>query len=80
MDEFSKPEKVFINVGPPDNPNAKIIRTERRLGLKDRRRLNTYIAKGSLSTLYKKSCCIRQEQLISSYCELFFFGQICFNY
>ena len=44
MDEFSKPEKAFINVGPPDNPYAKIIRTERRLGLKDRRRLNTYIA------------------------------------
>jgi hypothetical protein len=44
MEEFSKPEKVFINVGPPDKPYAKIMRTERRLGLRDRRRLNTYIA------------------------------------
>jgi hypothetical protein len=44
MEDFSKSEKVFINVGPPGNPYAKIMRTERRLGLKDRRRLNTYIA------------------------------------
>ena len=44
MEEISKSENVVINVGPPGNPYAKIIRTERRLGLKDRRRLHTYIA------------------------------------
>ena len=44
MEEFSKSEKVVIKVGPPGNPFAKIMRTERRLGIRDRRILNTYIA------------------------------------
>ena len=44
MVEFSKSEKVVIKVGPQDNPYAKIVRTERRISLKDRRILNTYIA------------------------------------
>ena len=45
MDMSNNSEKVFITVGPPGNPYAKIIREERRLGINDRRRLNTYIAK-----------------------------------
>ena len=44
MEEFSKFKKIVIKVGPPGNPFAKIMRTERRLGIKDRRILNTYIA------------------------------------
>ena len=43
MDMSNNSEKVFITVGPPGNPYAKIIREERRLGINDRRRLNTYI-------------------------------------
>ena len=45
MERTSNSEKVVIKVGPPGNPYAKIIRGERRLGIRDRRRLNTYIAK-----------------------------------
>ena len=44
MEQTSKSEKVVIKVGPPGNPYAKIIRSERRLGSRERRRLNTYIA------------------------------------
>ena len=45
MEEFSKSEKIVIKVGPPGNPYAKIMRIERRLGMRDRRILSTYIAK-----------------------------------
>ena len=44
MEQTSNSKKIVIKVGPPDNPYAKIIRGERRLGNSDRRRLNTYIA------------------------------------
>ena len=44
MDKPKKSEKVVITVGPSRKPYGKIIRTERRFGLGDRRRLNTYIA------------------------------------
>jgi hypothetical protein len=44
MGEFLKSKKVVIKVGPPGNPYAKIMLTERRISLKDRRSLNTYIA------------------------------------
>ena len=44
MDKPKKSEKVVITVGPPNNPYGKIIRPERRSGLEDRRRLDTYIA------------------------------------
>jgi hypothetical protein len=44
MEKFSKSEKVVIKVGPPGNPYAKIMLTERRISLKDRRRLNTYLS------------------------------------
>ena len=44
MEQSPKPEKVEITVGPPGNPYAKIIRTERRKSPLDRRRLHTYIA------------------------------------
>jgi hypothetical protein len=44
MDKINKSEKVEITVGPPGNPFGKIIRSERRYLLKDRRRLYTYIA------------------------------------
>jgi hypothetical protein len=37
-------EKIVINAGSPDNPYAQIIRRERRLDLRDRRGLITYIA------------------------------------
>ena len=43
--------KVVIKVGPTGTPYAKIMRTERRLGLRDRRRLNTYIANDRRSGL-----------------------------
>ena len=33
MEEFSKSEKIVIKVGPPGNPYAKIMRTERHLGI-----------------------------------------------
>jgi hypothetical protein len=52
MEQTLKSEKVVIKVGPPDNPYAKIIRRERRLGSRERRRLNTYIVndrRGGLS-------------------------------
>ena len=44
MERTSNSEKVVIKVGPPGNPYAKIIRGERRFGIRDRRRLNTYLA------------------------------------
>jgi len=44
MSKSRKLEKVVIMVGPPDNPYGKIMRTERRLGSRDRRKSNTYIA------------------------------------
>lgn len=44
MDKAKKSEKVVITVGPSGSPYGKIIRTERRLGSGDRRRLSTYIA------------------------------------
>ena len=43
MDKLKKYNEVVITVGPPGSPYGKIIRTERRRGLEDRRRLNTYI-------------------------------------
>ena len=43
MDKPKKYKEVVITVGPPGSPYGKIIRTERRRGLEDRRRLNTYI-------------------------------------
>ena len=44
MAKAKNSEKIVIEVGPPGTPYAKIIRTERRLGLADRRKFNTYIA------------------------------------
>ena len=44
MEPNPKPVKVEIIVGPPGNPYAKIIRTERRKSPMDRRRLRTYLA------------------------------------
>jgi hypothetical protein len=44
MDKVKKSEKVVIAAGPPNNPYGKIIRTERRFRIEDRRRLYTYIA------------------------------------
>lgn len=44
MDKSKNSQKVVFTVGPPDSPYAKIMRVERRLGLKDRRRLNTNIS------------------------------------
>jgi hypothetical protein len=44
MENTPKLEKVEITVGPPGNPYAKIILTERRKSSADRRRLKTYIA------------------------------------
>jgi len=44
MERTSNSEKAVIKVGSSGNPYAKIMRTERRLGIRDRRRLNTYLA------------------------------------
>jgi hypothetical protein len=44
MDNDKKTEKIVISVGPPNNPYGKIIRTERRFWIKDRRREYIYIA------------------------------------
>ncbi len=44
MEKSKNSEQVAVKVGPPGNPYAKIIRKERRSGLRDRRGLNTYIA------------------------------------
>jgi hypothetical protein len=44
MAKAKNSEKIVIEVGPPGRPYAKIIRTERRLGIEDRRKLKTYIA------------------------------------
>ena len=44
MDKPKRSEKVVITVGPSSKTYGKIKRTERRFGLGDRRRLNTYIA------------------------------------
>jgi hypothetical protein len=45
MENALNSKKVLIKVGPPGNPYAKIIRKERRCGLRDRRSLSTYIDK-----------------------------------
>jgi hypothetical protein len=44
MAKAKKSEKIVIEVGPSSKPYGQIIRTERRLGLADRRKFNTYIA------------------------------------
>ncbi len=44
MEKSKNSGQVVIKVRPPGTPHAKIMRTERRSGLRDRRGLNTYIA------------------------------------
>ena len=44
MKETEKGRKVVIEIGPSNNPYAKIILPEKRKGPKDRRKLHTYIA------------------------------------
>ena len=44
MAKAKNPEKIVIEVGPPGKPYGKIIRTERRLGIENGRKLNTFIA------------------------------------
>ena len=44
MKETEKGRQVVIEVGPDNNPYAKIILPEKRIGPKDRRTLHTYIA------------------------------------
>lgn len=44
MKENKKEKQVVIEVGPSNNPYAKIILPQKRTGPKDRRELNTFIA------------------------------------
>ena len=45
MSTSDKSTKVVVQVGPADNPYAKIIVREKRKRLRDRRKLQTYIAR-----------------------------------
>ncbi|MGD8992163.1 MAG: hypothetical protein PVI00_11985 [Desulfobacterales bacterium] len=44
MSDPKKSKKSTIKIGPSDKPYAKLIFTEKRFGLYDRRKLHTYIA------------------------------------
>jgi hypothetical protein len=44
MSDANKSEESILRIGPPDKPYAKLFFTEKRIGLKDRRKLNTYLA------------------------------------
>ena len=44
MSDIKKGKESIIKIGPSDKPYAKIIFTEKRFGLNDRRILHTYIA------------------------------------
>lgn len=54
MEKLKNSGQAVIKVGPSGNRYAKIMRTERRLGLRDRRRLNTYIANDRRSGLSRR--------------------------
>ncbi len=44
MNDTKKRKESILKIGPPGKPWAKLIFTEKRFGLKDRRKLHTYIA------------------------------------
>jgi hypothetical protein len=44
MSDRNKVDETILKIGPHDRPYAKLIITEKRYGLKDRRKLHTYIA------------------------------------
>ena len=44
MSDAKKRDESILIFGPPDKPYAKLIFTEKRFGLNDRRKTNTYIA------------------------------------
>jgi hypothetical protein len=44
MSDTIKRQELIRKIGPPDKPYAKLIYTERRMALFDRRKLYTYIA------------------------------------
>ena len=44
MTDTKTREESVLEIGPPDKPYAKLFFTEKRIGLKDRRKLYTYIA------------------------------------
>jgi hypothetical protein len=44
MSNTKKRKESTLKIGPPDKPYAKLIITERRIRLNDRRKLHTYIA------------------------------------
>ncbi len=44
MEEIEKGRQVVIEIGPSNNPYAKIILPEKRIGSEDRRTQHTFIA------------------------------------
>ena len=44
MEESENKHQTVLKIGPTDKPYAKIFLKEKRGGLKDRRKLHTYIA------------------------------------
>ena len=44
MSDIKKRKESVIVIGPSDKPYAKLIFTEKRFGLNERRKLHTYIA------------------------------------
>jgi len=44
MSDTKKRDESILKIGPPDKPYAKLIFTEKRFGLNDRRKLHTYIS------------------------------------
>ena len=44
MSGTNKRKKSILEIGPPDKPYAKLFFTEKRIGSRDRRKLNTFIA------------------------------------
>ena len=44
MSGKNKRKELILEIGPTDKPYAKLFFTEKRIGLEDRRKLNTFIA------------------------------------
>ncbi len=54
MDIPKNVKKVVVIIGPSDNPYAKILLPEKRKGLKDRRKIHTYVAKDRRSGIVER--------------------------
>jgi hypothetical protein len=63
MDDSENLGEVVVEVGPPDNPYAKIIIPEKRKRSRDRRKLHTYIAKDLRNGVVDRRNCIPRNPL-----------------